>query len=222
MAFSRWRLRCEEDGSLTKDGEELSVTLKAGRGSQEGAVCKGRGTGGTSALSLERQGCGEKQRPDCQLPPDCTTKISELRVRTGEGGGQKGRGLGEEGDGAGSQGEWLQQPPVPVQTHPGSTRTQRPQSSIHTRIHAHGPRGSETHANARAHTRAHAQGHSDVQQQGPKEHAGPHAAPRPLRRVRILPVAGSERQAESHLPPNGPSPTLLSHQGETPRESCGP
>lgn len=89
-------------------------------------MCKGRGTGGTSALSLERQGCGEKQRPDYQLPPDCTTKISELRVRTGEGGGQKGRGLREEGDGAGSQGEWLQQPPVPVQTHPGSTRTQTP------------------------------------------------------------------------------------------------
>lgn len=89
-------------------------------------MCKGRGTGGTSALSLERQGCGEKQRPDCQLPPDCTTKISELRVRTGEGGGQKGRGLREEGDGAGSQGERLQQPPVPVQTHAGSTRTQTP------------------------------------------------------------------------------------------------
>lgn len=36
MAFSRWRLSCEKDGSLTKEGEELSVTLKAGRGCERG------------------------------------------------------------------------------------------------------------------------------------------------------------------------------------------
>lgn len=36
MAFSRWRLSCEEDGSLTKEGEELSVTLKAGWGCERG------------------------------------------------------------------------------------------------------------------------------------------------------------------------------------------
>lgn len=131
-------------------------------------------------------------------------------MRTDEGARQKGLGLREEGHGAGSQGVWPQQPPVPVQTHPGSARThRRPQ------IHAYGPTGSETHADTRAHARARTETLT-YNSRRPHEHAGPHAAPRPPTPRFWSPCILSEycqrlgqRGGQSRLPRNGPSPLCL-------------
>lgn len=76
---------------------------------------------------LGRQLCVEPgrgraaRRANCEIFSDGRTKISELRVRTGEGAGQKGAGLREEGHGAGSQGYVAATATCPsVNTYPGT------------------------------------------------------------------------------------------------------
>lgn len=160
---------------------------------------------------------GEAKRPHCQFPPDCRTKISELRVRTGEGGGQKGLGLREEGHRAGSQGVWLQQPAVPVQTHPGSVHT-------HRRLWPNGVRDPCRHALTCTHTCAHTQGHAHTTAgalMNTQVHMQPHAPASGLPAPCQNTASGWVREADSHLLPSGPSPlclpTRVKPQGSGPR-----
>lgn len=98
----------------------------------------------------------------------------------------------------------------------------RPQSSIHTRIHAHGPRGSETHANTRAHT--HAPMHRETQTynsralRNTQAHMRPHAPCVVSEYCHRLGQRGRQRVT---CPQMGLVHSAFP-QGEIPRESCGP
>lgn len=83
----------------------------------------------------------------------------------------------------------------------------RPQSSIHTRIHAHGLRGSETHANTRAHTRP-CTGTLRHTTAGPLGTRRPTCGPTPPAPCIVSEYCQrlGQRGRQSHLPPNGPSP----------------